>query len=385
MDPDAALQQRQHRPLVGLKRRYAQDGVPAALDLETAYLRQTGQLPVKLGQVGRRAPPNLLLNRLAAFEPCGERALYRRVHREKRIGNDLQALLRRKGLWPGSHNPGRLHLRQPCNLAQPADHEDWDAFDTRGKAHRLTAEAPREFIVEKNLVHNQRKIELPAYLRQFFRLPRLREVACGVVRVHQDDSSRQGRNGASKALRIDLPAVVVDERHRFDAHIVQHSQKVEERIAGLGNKNFAARVAKQPEKKAISLAGAGGQRDLLGLERNAMAGIVIADGLAGAQQAARLRIVVECLGVRERRKKLGIIGKAAAGGVRGRQVGNRFARLGAQPVRPRQPAFFRVPVCSLRKTHPSPSALILKPIALFTRPPTRMGSCTIEAGVLLNI
>jgi hypothetical protein len=46
-----------------------------------------------------------------------------------------------------------------------------------------------------------------------------------------------------------------------------------------------------------------------------MAGIVIADRLTGAQQAARLRIVVECLGVRERRKKLGIIGKAAAGGV----------------------------------------------------------------------
>jgi hypothetical protein len=83
MDPDAALQQRQHRLFVGLKRRYAHHRVPAALDLETTHLRQTGQLPVKLGEVGRYALPNLPLNRLAAFEPYGERALYRRVHRKK--------------------------------------------------------------------------------------------------------------------------------------------------------------------------------------------------------------------------------------------------------------------------------------------------------------
>ena len=55
MDPDAALQQRQHRLFVGLKRRYAHHRVPAALDLETTHLRQTGQLPVKLGEVGRYA------------------------------------------------------------------------------------------------------------------------------------------------------------------------------------------------------------------------------------------------------------------------------------------------------------------------------------------
>jgi hypothetical protein len=83
--------------------------------------------------------------------------------------------------------------------------------------------------------------------------------------MHQDNGPRLRRDGAAKALRIDLPAVVVDQRGCFQLYIVQYGQKVEERIAGLSDKNLAARIAEQPEEKAVGLAGAGGEHNLLGL------------------------------------------------------------------------------------------------------------------------
>src|SRR5208337_1256122 len=143
-----------------------------------------------------------------------------------------------------------------------------------------------EAVVQKNLVHNQGKIELPAELRQLFGLPRLGEVAGWIVGMHQHDGPRLRRDGATKALCIDLPAVVVDQRSGLKAHIVQHGQKVKERIARLCYENLAACIAEQPEEEAVGLAGAGGQHDLLRLESNAMVRIVGADGLAGAEQAA---------------------------------------------------------------------------------------------------
>ena len=72
-----------------------------------------------------------------------------------------------------------------------------------------------EAVIEKDLVHNQRQIELAAEARQLLSLPRLGEVAGGVVGMHQDDGPRLRRDGAAKPLRIDLPAVVVDERRGF--------------------------------------------------------------------------------------------------------------------------------------------------------------------------
>ena len=78
----------------GCKRRNAQHGVPAALDLQPLDRRQPRQLPVQFGQVGRHALPNLPLDRRAACEPRRQRALHRRIHREKGVGDDLQPVQR---------------------------------------------------------------------------------------------------------------------------------------------------------------------------------------------------------------------------------------------------------------------------------------------------
>ena len=135
--------------------------------------------------------------------------------------------------------------------------------------------AVRNPVVQKDLIHDEREVELPAQPRQLLGLPRLGKVAGRVVRVHQHDGPRLRGDGPPESLRLDLPAVVVDERNGPDAHIVKHRQEVEKRIARLRHQDLASRIAKQPEKEAVGLAGAGGQHDLAGIERNAVSGIVV--------------------------------------------------------------------------------------------------------------
>ena len=53
---------------------------------------------------------------------------------------------------------------------------------------------------------------LPAQRGQLRGLPRLGKVPRRVVRVHQDDRPRLRRDRASQPFRIDLPALVVDQR-----------------------------------------------------------------------------------------------------------------------------------------------------------------------------
>ena len=77
-----------------------------------------------------------------------------------------------------------------------------------------------------------------------------------------------------------------------------------------------------------------------------MAGVVGADGLARAEAAAGLRIVVEGRGIGERRKQIGVVGEAAAGGIGGGEVGEGQAGFEAQAMGARQIALFRVPAGS---------------------------------------
>jgi hypothetical protein len=53
-----------------------------------------------------------------------------------------------------------------------------------------------------------------------------------------------GANRAPHALRLNLPAVVIDERNRLDSHIVKIRQKIEQRIARLRRQHLASRIAK---------------------------------------------------------------------------------------------------------------------------------------------
>ncbi len=96
----------------------------------------------------------------------------------------------------------------------------------------------RCWVIQKYFVDDERQIMLAAQAGEFPPLPRLGEVAGWVVGMNQDDGARLGRDGAAESLRVDLPAVVVDQRRGLEADVVEGGEEVEQRIARLRNQDF---------------------------------------------------------------------------------------------------------------------------------------------------
>src|SRR6266496_3117578 len=106
-----------------------------------------------------------------------------------------------------------------------------------------------------------------------------------------------------ESRKINLPAVVVDHWVRYQLHVLQIAQKIEQWIARLRNQDFVFGVAKEPEDVGIAFAGAGGENNILWID---FAGggaratfVVLRYGLSGAAQAFRLGIVIEGFGISE--------------------------------------------------------------------------------------
>ena len=287
MDPDSALEKRQNRLLVRPERRNPQHRIPSALDgqpLQTSAARQAGDrarpgLRSRAPESAPESPPCRQATPAAPTAPA--RSLRERYRRSPRAA-PAPAPLR-----PGRDNPRRLHLRQPGNLAQPAHHEHRNPLEPRRKSPDLQAPAPcsaglptrahsRQFsvvshhwsrrIVQKHLVHNQRKFELAANPRQLLRLPPLGKVSRRIIGMHHHDGPSLRRDRPPQSLQ----SICQPSSYTSGAALMRTSssagQEVEERIAGLRRQNFAARVAKQPEEKTVRLAGARGEHNLAGIE-----------------------------------------------------------------------------------------------------------------------
>src|SRR5271156_2854951 len=117
-----------------------------------------------------------------------------------------------------------------------------------------------------------------------------------------------------------MPAVIVEKLIGNKVDVVELGQKIEQRVTWLPNQNLVAGIAKKPEEKAVGFAGAGGKEDLLRIDRGAMVTIVAAYGPASGAQALWIRIIKQRRGVSEWREDRRVVGKAAAGGVRGGQI-----------------------------------------------------------------
>ena len=76
--------------------------------------------------------------------------------------------------------------------------------------------------------------------------------------------------------------MIVEERIRDEAHVIQLGEKIEQWVAGLPDQHFIARIAEQPEEETVGFAGTGSQKDLIGIDGGCVVTIVEADGLARA-------------------------------------------------------------------------------------------------------
>ena len=117
MHPDTLIEKFSDRPFIGLKRGNPQHRIPAPFHLQPPHRRLLAQLPIKFPEIGVDSIPNLALQKVTARQPSRKRPLHGSIHGEKRVGYDFQSIERRSCLGPGSHDPGRLHLRQRGNLA----------------------------------------------------------------------------------------------------------------------------------------------------------------------------------------------------------------------------------------------------------------------------
>lgn len=251
--------------LVGHQCRHAEDDIPPCIDLKTRDGALLCEQPIKSGQVRLAAGADLLLDEGAAGEPRRQGVLDGSVHGKVGVGDDLDAV--EGGVdFPfrsAGDDPGSLHLRQARNFAKAAQDESESGMVCGSKALGSLA---AEGIVEEDFIDDESEAAFGAKQLQLASLGGGGEVACGVVGMDQSDGAGARRDLLAKGRKVDVPAVVVEERVRNEMDITYLGQEVEKRIGGLGNEDFVAGVAKQPEEKAVCLAGAGGEDDLTGME-----------------------------------------------------------------------------------------------------------------------
>jgi hypothetical protein len=146
--------------------------------------------------------------------------------------------------------------------------------------------------------------------------------AGGIVGVDEKHGAGARGDGFFERLEIDEPAVGVGERVGEEADVLQAGQEFEEGIAGLGEKEFVAGVAKEPESVGVGFAGAGGEDEGFGIDRGlVVVKIVAGDFLAGGEGAFGLRVVGERGGILEGGEDgSGIVVEAALGGIGGGEI-----------------------------------------------------------------
>ena len=281
-------------------------------------------------------------------QPVRHCPLHRRIHREERVGNDFEPLHRLPPLRPGGHDPCRLSFaavpqscsgrspRRPATPSSPAAKLWPDSLESRNP------ETPHPQSATRSCSRHS--------FASSFDLPAFREVSGGIIRVNQHNGARSRRDCASKPFRINLPSVVVHQRRRFEPHIVEAGQKIKKRIARLRHqrsrsrdRRAAGRGSCRPRwcsSSAQPAPASRSRRDPRSTRRLLPAPATV--------PAAADRSRARCGSASAASRSLSIL-KSAACRIRGGQVRNRQPRRNALPMGAGQLAFFRIPVCSLRK------------------------------------
>ena len=90
----------------------------------------------------------------------------------------------------------------------------------------------------------------------------LDEISSRIIWVDDNDAARARSDRAIESVKINLPAVIVNEGIAHEFHIVELGEKTEERITGFGDQEFIAGIAEKAEDEGIGFAGAGGENDV---------------------------------------------------------------------------------------------------------------------------
>lgn len=144
----------------------------------------------------------------------------------------------------------------------------------------------------------------------------------GVVGMDEENGAGAWRDRVFEGLKIDEPTVGVGEGVGLQVDILKTGEKFEEGIAGLGKEELIARIREKAEGVGVGFAGAGGEKDGIGVDGGlVIIEIVAGHFAAGGESAFRLRIVDEGGGILECGKNgQGIVVEAALSGIGGGEI-----------------------------------------------------------------
>src|SRR5208282_1128800 len=285
------------------------------------------KLSIKFGKIHAQTIQKNGLDFFALIEQHRGGKLHGSVHREKSISDDLEArsCFSNHFLRTAGRHPGKLHLRESRNLGYSTQSES----ERVGVGDKTAPHTAVKRVVEKNFIHHQSQtvvtaesVECRGFHGRYIR-------AGWVVGMNENHGARPWGGRFVERIEVDLPAVIVEQRIRHEFNVSKIGEKLEQRITRLRYKNLVSGIAEQTEDIRISFAGAGGQKQALGVEIENLVrlAIVAAHGLARPEQTARLRFVMHRIRIRQRGEHDFRIGAdASLGRVRHREIQNCLSR-----------------------------------------------------------
>ena len=206
-------------------------------------------------------------------------------------------------------------------------------------------------VIEENFIGHNGHVARGANLSEFRGLARLHQRSRGIIGMHDEHGSRSRRERRAQGGKIDLPAVIVQQRVSHQANVGEVREKFKKRIARRRSQNFVARFAEQTKKVAVSFTRSRGQDNPFRVNRRrrlrkpSATRIIPGNRLPRAEQAFAFRTVDQRARIGQRPENFLLrIRKSAGGGIRGRQIQD-FRSASPQLFEsPRQTVRFQPPI-----------------------------------------
>ena len=124
---------------------------------------------------------------MAGLEQIARRHLHRRVHREVRIGDQLELVQRRFRARSGDRAPGELELREPRDLGETREGEGQDSIvAAAARPARVVANGivGEHFVADERTAHELRELRLLQIRAR--RIPRRNGIQLIPAKVHAE-------------------------------------------------------------------------------------------------------------------------------------------------------------------------------------------------------
>ena len=109
--------------------------------------------------------------------------------------------------------------------------------------------------------------------------------------MDNDDRARAFGSGRRQRRKINLPAVVIEQRVAHKFYVTEIRKEVEQRIARRRNQDFIAGIAEQAKDERVCFARPGRQQEIVFVNARLLMHVVGCDCLSCLPHTARVRFI----------------------------------------------------------------------------------------------